>query len=213
MEVIVVGKTIRDYVASVLSPLTEKLIPFHPHLTSYAFPLIRIVIAIVLLVILFFRDTIFHITITNLYVDIIVLCIVGFLAGVLIFNILVSILELCYVYKNRKKAKHHAPNCSIDQTIGMDINEIMALVIENDIIEIKISVNNVLITIGASSDYTLTDGRFFDKEYYIEDAVYKTPEDFRKKLENYANEGQVLVFEIDGIKTRPLKKHNRRDKQ
>ncbi len=75
----------------------------------------------------------------------------------------------------------------------------MLTVNNNDIVEIRIAVNNSVVEIGASSDCDVKGSRFFDKRFYVEKTEFTNSEDFKKAVELYSHDGKVNVVSIDGL--------------
>ena len=168
-------------------------------MSTYTYPLMKIVICIAIIPLLIFRDHFIHIE--QLIGEIIfgVVCVELGIACILCIEI--SFAQLLVVHDNRSKNKKLTSK-QIEEGEWIPIEKIVTLSRDNDIIEIKVVSKGVCINIGASSDNRPGDSIFFDKLYYIGNQEYDSLEVFMEELKKYSIDGQIPVVSIDGV---PLK--------
>ena len=174
-----------------------KILKIQTDLQSYLLPIVKIIVAVILIVIMIFRHKVLPIENDSIQIILSIIC--SILAILCILSIYIAIAEIFYVYENRSKSKGVSTD---DISIGKQktLEDILFLLEQNDIIEIEIRNNEDIMTVGASSDCKPSDSVFFDKKYYIEDTEYERIEDISKRLEIYAKNRRLLVISIDGIK-------------
>lgn len=94
--------------------------------------------------------------------------------------------------------KKKALDTSQSEKIAM--SALMKLMEENDILEIKLLLNEKVVRIGVSSDF---DHRrkpdFFDKRYYIDDQEYLSPAAFSSAFSQLSSPIMQTVLLIDGV--------------
>ena len=169
----------------------KKLFSIQPGLTSVTYPIVKMIIALLVIVLAFVISM--HFTISAIWVVFLIrlICVVALFASVL--RIYISIGELIIVHENKKGSM-----AQLGKTFKMEY--VISLVEKNDIVEIEIKTQGQVIRIGASSDCKQGSSVFFDKKYYIGDDEYETLELFEKALPHYAANGELRVITIDGIK-------------
>lgn len=166
------------------------------NIKTYTYPIIKIIVSVIIILIAIFRNKILDITsdtiktLTSvLSVMICILC---------VYFIYISIAEIVYVYDIK------TANNEIQQIENIDIkecsfDEIVGLVYKNDIIEIKVFSKNEVIKIGSSSNYNYSKNEYFDKEYFINQNIYKSFEEFYFEFFKYSIDGKIYVISIDGV--------------
>ncbi len=174
-----------------------KLFVINTNIDSYRIPATKLAISVGLLLVLFFRNSIFAIKAEMLSAIATVLTIL--LVGPCILVLLFSLVELCYVYQNI--AKKHSMQTSINESICVPFTEdqIRSLIEKCDIIEIKLFAANKVHTAGASSDFEHLCGRFFDKRYYIDAREFECIDLFLVELSKYCTNNLYSVQSIDGV--------------
>lgn len=169
-------------------------------LNSYSYPIIKVIIFAALIIIVLFVSTnryrLFSINSELVNSILSIVFAVVFLLSV--FCIYISFGELIVVSENRSK---NMPVSDDMKTSGKhySIDEIVALVQENDIIEIEILSKTERILLGSSADCKQGDSRFFDKRLYLQDTEFENINDFRAALLSYQTNDGFLVISIDGI--------------
>ena len=171
------------------------LIHINKELTSYTYPIIKLIICIIFIALLCLRGDLFPLSRTAT-------AIIGWvaLAPALfgIYCIYISVFELFKVHENRKKAKR---NPSALPTKSVDQQEILRLVRENDIVEIEALHNKQIVHLGTSAESHAGSSRFFNKRFYIDDREYLTEEEFIQAIAPYLDHREtVQVYTIDGLK-------------
>ena len=121
-------------------------------------------------------------------------CIIAGLAC--IYGIFVASVEISFVHDTREKEQKKKTGRNA-KTKPMNIGEVMDLLKSNDIIEISLLVDKKVMFIGTSSDYDRWTEKFFDKEYYIDDAVYTSAEELQNALYPYTTAGLLNVISIE----------------
>ena len=170
----------------------KKLFSIQPGLTSVTYPIVKMIIALLVIVLAFVISM--HFTISAIWVVFLIrlICVVALFASVL--RIYISIGELIIVHEN----KNGSSMVQLGKTFKMEY--VISLVEKNDIVEIEIKTQGQVIRVGASSDCKAGSSVFFDKKYYIGDDEYETLDLFEKALSHYAANGELRVITIDGIK-------------
>lgn len=165
-------------------------------LKSYTYPIIKCLICIVLLLFLMNTGRFFYIekTIWRFIVGAICVCI-GFSS---ILCICISVAEMIIIHDNRPK-KDNVSIKEIEECKMYPIDEVMSLVNNNDIIEIRIISNRKIVEIGSSSDSNVGSSKFFDKLFYIGEKEFESLDDFQKELLLYSDNGQISITLIDGV--------------
>ena len=116
-----------------------------------------------------------------------------------ILAIYVSIAEMISIHdrNNKKKEQMHFLEY---KTADVSINTLLALLSNNDCMDIKVIFNSTIVHIGVASDNNVKDNTFFDKVYYIDDIEYKTSESFEAALTRFKTSDDCLsVIEIDEL--------------
>lgn len=169
-----------------------KIFELQTNLTSYAYPIIKIITSLAIIVISIERDHIYRIS--NRWLDAVVtlICLVLTLASAMC--IYISVFELPYVHENRKKA-----DVDPSKAKQLSIETVLKIVSENDIVEIEVYTDNKTIKIGASADCKYSSSVFEDKLYYIEKSEYKTIEQFTEALTELFPSKSVPVLKIDDL--------------
>lgn len=163
---------------------------------SYAYPILKIIVCAVLIIILINRDQI--IRIDNKVINIIIGILCTAIGIVCIYCIYISAYELSQVHENRVKETVLSDGIIADSK-QYSIDEIVYMAEVNDIIEIQIVSKNRTIIIGSSSDCKNGSSKFFGKLYYIDDETFANIKDFKSELLAYSINEQISVVSIDGI--------------
>ena len=165
-------------------------------LQTYTFPIFKIVLCITIILSLVFRNHFIHIEHLSWKIIVGVFCIIVCLACVLC--IYISVAEIIVVHDHQSEnPKFISPQSKDCRWLSVD--KVVSLISQNDIIDIQILLKDSCIKIGASSDLKPGDSVFFDKHYYIGHREYENLEIFKAELLNYSADGQILVFQIDGV--------------
>ena len=172
------------------------------NIKSYTPPVLKAalsVLSIVLLVLSFPLTR--HISENHPFVGIVISIVNVAIVLISVLRIYLSFGEVLLLAERREEAQKADLNTKVAATKGKNVSvaSIISLLESNDIIEIWIVANNQNIKLGASSDSKQGSSKFFDKAFYIGDNDNIIIEDLRKTLDNYAVEGKVCVFEIDGV--------------
>ncbi len=165
------------------------------NLKSCAYPIIKIVICLGLIVLFIFRGYI--IFIDNKIINVIVGVLFTGIGVACIYYIYISAFELSQIHENRKNIKMN--NSSLSGGKEYAVEHIVAMANDNDIIEIHIASNDKIINIGSSSDCKNYNSKFFNKRYYINEMEFESIDEFETSLLPYSNNGQITVISIDGM--------------
>ena len=160
-------------------------------LTSYRYPIIKILFFAVFWCMLTLRGYVFNYdTTVKKIIDYVIVS--GFIPLVGICSI-IAFAEMILVYENKETEKKLKRKKAYD----MPVDKIVSLAEENDIIEFMIAADDKKIKIGASSDYEYN--KFFDKRFYIEKQEYENIDEFREKVQEFSDNGTIKVVSIDGV--------------
>ena len=169
-----------------------KLFELQTKLTSFAYPVVKIIICLSLIVLSFLRNKIFQFSNVLANAMVALLCFV-----ITIFSILclyISVGEVFHTIENRKST-----NCQSAKIKQMTVEEITKIVSENDIVEIEVCKNGKIVKVGASADCEYSSFDFKDKSFYVSDSEYVAIELFTEALVKLFPEGSVSVIKIDGV--------------
>ena len=172
------------------------------NIKSYTPPVLKAALSVLSIVLLFLSFPLTrHISENYPFVDIVIKIVNVAILYISVLRIYISFGEILALAERREEAKKANLNTKAAATKGknVSVDSIISLLESNDIIEIWIVAKNQNIKLGASSDSKQGSSKFFDKAFYIGDNDNVTIEDLRKELDNYAIEGKVCVFEIDGV--------------
>ena len=173
-----------------------KLFQVKTNLTSYYYPIVKILIGLLMIFLAIMRNRIF--SFSRPWINIIISVLCGVLTLIIVLVIYISIAELCYAYSNRNNIGYEF-NESLEKIKNLSIDEIIHLAVTNDIIEMEMCFDNKIIKIGSSSDCKYSSSVFTDKSFYISDSTYDTVESFRESLMDFFPNGIVPIIKIDGL--------------
>lgn len=169
-----------------------KLFELQTNLTSFTYPIVKIVICIPIILFSVVRNQFFRFTTHWINVVITTACFVLTIISVLC--IYISIGELIQTYEN-----HKIINCKPTNTKLLTIESIAEIVSKNDIIEFEVFDGNKIIKIGASSECKYSSSVFENKLFYISKSEYNTQEVFVDALTDLFPDGALPVWKIDGL--------------
>ena len=175
------------------------MLELRKNLTSYKSPVIRILVSILVLVLVFYREDLLP-----SQSELIINVGTGVCAVLICWKILViyiSLMEVYYVFKK----KHPSKTKKVKMTRDIHIEKIKTLLRENDIIELEILCNGKRITVGASSDCHHNSKVYFDKKYYIGSVQFGSLEDFMTELTSEYCDQTCVVISIDGCDAKHYK--------
>ena len=162
-------------------------------LTSYKYPIIKLLFFIALGMLLGLRGYIFNCdTMTKKIADGII--VFGFLPFIAICP-RIALAEMILVYENKETEK----KLKRKKVYNMPVDKIVSLSEEHDIIEFMIVTDDKKIKIGASSDCENNSFTFFDKRYYIGKQEYENIDEFRERVQEISDNGTIKVVSIDGV--------------
>ena len=168
----------------------KKLFELQTDLTSFTYPVVKIIICLSIIILSLVRNQIFQFSNSWIYFAVTLLCFVLTMASVLCFYI--SVGELFHTHENRKNMNYHPSDVK-----QLTIEAVTKIVFENDIVEIEVYADNQTFKIGASSDCEDSSFVFKDKLFYISNSEYDTIEQFTKELIELFPEGTIPVSKID----------------
>lgn len=170
--------------------------------TSYADPIVKILICIFGLIVVRKRHEIVNMPYLGIkWIGILELVDVLFCVAIMmpcIISLPVSISELFAVHKNRAPAKEVSAK-ALEKSRLYPIDEIISLEKDNDIIKIEIPSQGKMVELGSSSDCEVDSSKFFDKRFYVGDHEYISIDDFEAELKKYSADGKIRVCRIDDL--------------
>ena len=165
---------------------------------SYFFPILKLIIAIIFIALSIVISFNFHFSYVLIEFLCTIICMGTALYG--FFNIYVVIGEFACVAENRKKKK--LINSFNDRKIYIfNFEKICSLLLNNEICDMYIVSNNKVVNICCSSDYNKNNGKFSNKQYFIDEEKYKDYATFKNIFANLIDSETncVKVLEIDGV--------------
>lgn len=164
-------------------------------LTSFAYPVAKIIICLSVIIFSIVRNRIFRVS--SPWVNAVVTMICFVLTIISILCLYISVGELFHTASNRKNMNYHP--LAVKQ---LTVEAVTKIVSENDIVEIEVCTDDKTIIIGASSECKYSSSVFEDKLFYISSSEYDTIEKFVESLFELFPTGVIPVSRIDGL---PLK--------
>ena len=164
------------------------------NIKSYKYPIFKIIISIIFIVILINRSIFF--CINNVILKTVVAIACAALVVICILSIYISFNEIILLYEKRHEESIDMREILI-RAKKFSVEYIIKLLKSNDIIEIKVMCNNELIRIGASSDCHVDSFEFFDKSYYINDKEFKTVEEIQVYIIENIDSQNILVISVE----------------
>lgn len=176
----------------------KKLFSFQDGLTSFTYPVVKIVISLALLISAMLCARVADISnpLANLAFKVLY-CVV---AMACILCLIVSIHEFFSVISNRKTA-HASPQ----DGKALTIQAVIDLTSRYDIIDIEACRGNETIRLGSSAESDDRDAPLKNKLFYISDTEYETAEQFEEALSTLFPNGSIRVRKIDDV---PVKHWN-----
>ncbi len=171
-----------------------KLFEVQTDLTSYTYPVVKIIICLAVISLSLLRNMIFQLSNTWVNVTVTLLCFVLTIPSILCLYISVGEVFHTSANRNRKNANYQSSEIK-----HLAIGEIIKMVSENDIVEIEVCKDNKIIKIGASAECEYTSFVFKDKLFYLSNSEYETVELFTKALLELFPDGSIPVLKIDGL--------------
>lgn len=172
----------------------KKLFELQTDLTSYTYPLTKVIICLLIIPALIFRNHFIHFSSAWAATAFTVLCFVIMVANILCLEI--SVGEMMETYWNRKENKSQP--LEADSKL-YTLDEIVHMAEICDIIEIKLYANGSAVIIGSSADSKPGRSDLFDKRYYVGKEEFPDISGFKNALRSYAVDGKLSVLAIDGI--------------
>ena len=170
----------------------------HKQPDKYIYPIIRIVISIILMVLFGFVHFLLHsenqIIDGLLAISVLVLFLLGFA------SIFIAISQMFDISDSREKQKLKKKSITQEDCVEKSKSEIKRLLRENDIIEFTVLLEGKMSTIGASSVTDSPAGEFYDKRYYVNDEEYDSFNSFCLSLEESFSDEILYVYSMDGVK-------------
>jgi hypothetical protein len=171
-----------------MNPLTAQT-----QLESYTYPVLKIIVSLVILVLLVLRNKIFSIPGKGIRVIVAVICAV--IGIILIYCIYISFYEITLVKERRTNIETAMTPYN---TKLYDVEYIISLIQQSDIIDIELLENGKLIRIGASADSFNAASSLTDKKYYYDSIELSSLIELKTILKLHGVE-MVEVVSIDGL--------------
>lgn len=176
----------------------KKIFSFDKKSVSYKKPILKIVVYIVLIFLMIYREHFIHIENKTINTIIIIICVL--IGMICIFGTEIAICELLQVYENRNEKKNILDVITATQKGRYyNIEKIIFMAENNDIIEFQAFIKNKIVKLGASADNRIDSYKFFDKLYYIDDISFESIKEFKTELLKLATGNQILIIKIDDI--------------
>ncbi|MGN1349361.1 MAG: hypothetical protein ACI4VI_10490 [Acutalibacteraceae bacterium] len=169
-----------------------KLFEVQTDLTSYSYPVVKILICVSVIILSIVRDHIFRFS--SSWADILVSILCFALSIISILCLYISIGELFHTASNRRNT-HYRPS-DVKQ---LTIEAVTKIVSENGIVEIEVCTDDETVMIGESSECKYSSSVFENKLFYISSSEYDTIELFAKALTELFPNGIIPVSKIDGL--------------
>ena len=169
-----------------------KLFEVQTDMTSFAYPVVKIIICLTVIIFSILRNRIFQFSNAWLNAIVTLLCFLLTIASILCLY--VSVGEVFHTSANRKNT-----NYQFSEIKQMTIGTITKIVSENDIVEIDVCKDKKVIKIGARADCEYASSVFKDKLFYISSSEYESIDQFVNALLELFPKGSVPVLKIDDI--------------
>lgn len=169
-----------------------KLFEVQTDLKSFKYPVVKIIVCLIVIILSIMRKSIFQFSNTLFNVAIAILCV--FLTAVSILCIYISVGEVFHTIANCKNKSRQ-----FSKITPVTIEKITEIVSENDIVEIEVCTNNGTIKIGSSAECEYASSVFEHKLFYISSSEYEMLELFTEALIELFPEGIIPVSAIDGL--------------
>ncbi len=163
---------------------------------SYTYPIVKIVLSSLLIVVLIERGRFY--TINSPFWKVVEGAVGVTMLVLSVLCIYISLCEMLLLYERNEKGKKDLKK-AMTRSKNLSVSYILSLLEDNDIVEVLIAYEERIITVIASSDSRHGSSKFFDKRYAIDDEDYLDFTIFKEALLPYANDGEFCVIEIDGV--------------
>ena len=147
----------------------NKAIKFFENLNPYLKLSLKIILGVSVIFLMIYRTSIFPILNNNSILNHGVTLISLIIVIPTLMSSVISIIDLIFLPFLKREERKKENN---ESYIDYKFDDIIKLLLDNDIIDIKIKINESIVKIGASSDYSRFYDKFFDKLYYIDDTEY-----------------------------------------
>lgn len=162
---------------------------------KYIFPIIKILVSIVIILVIGSRNRFIYIS--NPVKSEVVNIICGLVGFFCILQIYLSVAGIISIREADSKALPE--NIASLNYREYHIDEVILLVENNDIIDLRIISNNKIFSIGASSDCKSGSSTFFDKLYYINSENFTSIDIFKSHLLSLVHDKMLKVISIDDL--------------
>ena len=168
------------------------------NLKTPRFPIIKIIISIIIISLSINRKLFYSLLKIELegilkILEMVIFLVVGIIG---IWTIYMALVEIYYIYENRVDIKEKKAVHSL-KTKKYSLDEVILMLKNNDIIEIKIKVGDEILKIGSSSNCKEGSNKFFDKKFYIENNEFDDLDTFLQQLKIYSKYESINVISID----------------
>ncbi len=170
----------------------KKIFEVNTEIKNYTYPVVKIVLCLVVLLILLNRRKIFSLEETVVTHLITVFAFV--ISVVCIFCIYISVAEIVELYDRRAE---NQININTVATKQYPVETILNLIEKEDVLDVAIKVQKDIIKIGCTSDNNWSTNVFFDKIYYCNETQYESIEAFRDAINTYASNGMFDVISLE----------------
>lgn len=170
-----------------------KLFEVQTDLTSFCYPIAKVIVGLTLIITCFFRRRILNFS--TKWLDVVATLISLIVVLICILCIYISVGEILHTFSNRQNNRQtHGEKVSC-----YSFEDIVDLIRHQDIIEIEVSSSNEVVKIGSSAENDYSSPLFTNKKYYIGSRELETLESFSEELMRLSTQGNLCVISIDGI--------------
>ncbi|MBR2615633.1 MAG: hypothetical protein IKC69_03030 [Clostridia bacterium] len=167
---------------------------------SYRVPIIKIVLCCIVIGLCCTRNS--FLKIDNLLLSFLLTVVSLFLLIISILSISTATTEIIAL-KERRDYNRLDPKEAYEKGVDYSLNEILALLKSNEVVEILIVFEKKIVKVGSSAESKPGVSELFNKVYYFKDiSCTVSPEEIEKRIEPYGQNGKYRVFSIDGVPPR-----------
>lgn len=186
-----------------------RLFRYNSDVTSFKQPVLRAVLSLLLGVAVL---KVWHYTSSTLSIEL--RGVIGIVGGIAVLTFLylliISLCELTEVRDNKAKESGEVPVGAAQKAKNCRLDDVVALIKENDIIEIQILWQGKQIYIGSTACSEPRKKELFNKEYYIGKKTFQSIDDFINEIEMYTFDATITVYMIDGLPCKYTKLGNKK---
>ena len=173
-----------------------KLFKCNDTITSYKYPILKIIFSVVLIILLISRD--YFIGIDSVVWDVVITVVTFPIFIICVLCIYLAFGEMLLLSERRANTKKDI-NIAVKNGKYYHVNSILSLIEANDILDVTIFSNNQMINLGVSSETRSDNSRFFNRSYYVDKQDPISFDTLKEFLTACSIEGKVFVIAIDNM--------------